>query len=157
LVSLLHPALKKAINKKSRDEKFPRVEIVASDTHHWASYPLPDDAHPIQTLLKKPEAGGGLPLGVYPSTKLFNVLFAKAYAARCPDPIFICSSNPGYTESELGQKDPATGNTPEEHKPFMKQRTTYEGAKTIIEAAISPKLGESGGYYSDMKESPHSL
>lgn len=35
----------------------------------------------------------------------------------------------------------------------MTIRTTYEGAKTIIESAISPKVGESGGYYSEMHES----
>jgi hypothetical protein len=37
------------------------------------------------------------------------VLFAKAYAAKCPDPIWICSTNPGYTDTELGAKDPKSG------------------------------------------------
>jgi len=151
LVSLLHPALKKAIaNKKSKDEKFPRINIVASDTHFWAMQPQPEDPNPVQTVLNKEKAS---PMGVYPSTKLLNILFAKAYAAKCPDPIFICSSNPGYTESELGAKDPVTGEPKEGHKGFVTKRTTYEGAKTIIDASISPSVGESGGYYSDVGES----
>jgi hypothetical protein len=32
-------------------------------------------------------------------------------------------------------------------------RTTYGGAKTIMQASISPNVGASGGYYSDMVES----
>jgi retinol dehydrogenase-12 len=147
LVSLLHPALKRA--KSSPETKFPRVVLVASDTHFWASYPTPEDEHPVQKLLTKQEA----PLGVYPSTKLMNVLFAKAYAAKCPDQIFVYSCNPGYTESELGQKDAQTGEAKPGHAPPMKKRTTYEGAKTIIDVSISPNVGASGGYYSDMKES----
>jgi hypothetical protein len=45
----------------------------------------------------------------YLNSKLMNVLFAKEYARRCPHPIWICSANPGHTESELGLKDPVTG------------------------------------------------
>jgi len=151
LISELHPALKKAAHaKKSHEDKFPRINVVASDTHFWAPYPRHDDPTPVQTILKPQE---GSPLGVYPSTKLMNILFAKAYAAKCPDPIWICSSNPGYTESELGAKDPATGEAKEKHQTHMKQRTTYEGSKTIIHASISPEVGASGSYYSDMVES----
>lgn len=152
LISLLHPALKKAAAAKSdHSDKFPRIVVVASDTHFWTSYPKPDDLHPVRTCLQKQE---GAVLGVYPATKLLNILFAKAYAAKCPDPIWICSTNPGYTESQLGSKDASTGAASAEgHKPFMKQRPTYEGAKTIIDAAISQKVGVSGGYYSDVEES----
>eukprot|EP00026_Physarum_polycephalum_P009879 Phypoly_transcript_10016.p1 GENE.Phypoly_transcript_10016~~Phypoly_transcript_10016.p1 ORF type:complete len:346 (+),score=65.47 Phypoly_transcript_10016:277-1314(+) len=147
LVALLHPALQKA--KICPEEKFPRVNLVASDTHFWAALPLPNDTTPVQTILTQQEE---TPLGVYPATKLMNILFAKAYALKCPDPVWIYSSNPGYTESELGAKDAATGEAGESHEGFMKKRTTYEGAKTIIETSVSPKVGPSGGYYSEMGE-----
>eukprot|EP00026_Physarum_polycephalum_P011688 Phypoly_transcript_11929.p1 GENE.Phypoly_transcript_11929~~Phypoly_transcript_11929.p1 ORF type:complete len:385 (+),score=63.88 Phypoly_transcript_11929:127-1155(+) len=151
LIGLLHPALKKA--KRDPKAHFPRVNVVSSDTHFWAGYPQPDDPHPVHTLLKKPE-GQPSQLGVYPSTKLMNVLFAKGYAARCPDSIWICATNPGYTQSELGQKDPKSGAATGVHRnPIATIRSTYEGAKTIIHASISPNVGESGGYYSSMKES----
>lgn len=45
---------------------------------------------------------------MYPISKLYNVLFAQEYARRYPK-VWICSANPGYTESELGTKDAATG------------------------------------------------
>jgi hypothetical protein len=158
LVSLLHPALKKAAQaKKSHEDKFPRINLVASDTHFWALSPLPNDPYPVQTILKKPgkeikkkkkkkRKKGEVrtnfffllsfpffffvipitettpPLGVYPSTKLMNILFAKAYAEKCPDPIWICSTNPGYTDSELGSKDPATGSGSKKREPLMKIR-----------------------------------
>lgn len=144
LVSLLHPALKKAVKATSHEDKFPRVNIVASTNHFWASHPLPDDPHPVQTLLTKQ---GIFPLhyklikikeeneiyvyftdpplsamGTYPSSKLLNILFAKAYAAKCPDSIWICSTCPGYTESELAAKDPSTGAAGARRSAIFKQR-----------------------------------
>lgn len=148
LISLLHPALKKA--KVDEKAHFPRVNVVASDTHFWS--PLRhENAHPVQALLTEPATPSGM--GTYPSTKLLNVLFAKAYAARCPDRVWICSSNPGYTESELGMKDPKSGEAKTHERPPLPMRKTFEGAKTLIDASISPNVGESGGYYSSMAES----
>jgi len=122
-------------------------------------------------------------MGTYHSSKLLNILFTKAYpslfsitffhfsitsfshhylsffylfstyAAKCPDPIWICASNPGYTESELGTKDPSSGEVMSDRPAMMQRRSTYEGAKTIIFASISPSVGESGGFYSNNKES----
>lgn len=94
----------------------------------------------------------------YPASKLLNVLFAMEYARRCPYAITINSANPGYTESELGGKDPLTGETEGHDRPpvnFLKKRyvpcyqrillsrylpeyrETYEGAKSLIHAAIA--------------------
>lgn len=152
LVSNLHPALKlSSDSKKDHSDHFPRVNIVASDVHYWATIPLPEDPQPVNTALQKPEDFS--PLSIYTTTKLFNVLFAKAYAKKCPDPVWICSSNPSYTVSELGTKNPKSGEPLDVNRPtHMTPRPTYEGAKTIIHASISPKVGESGKYYSDMQE-----
>jgi len=144
LVLLLTPALLKS--------KAARVVVVASDVHFWARLPKQDDPHPIQTILKKPEVV--FPMYLYAATKLFNVQFAQEYARRIPhNTVWICSANPGYTESQLGQKDVQTG----ESKPLhfsngLTKRSTYDGAKSIIFAAIDPHVGKSGGFYSEMHE-----
>jgi len=143
LVFLLTPALRKAKN--------PRIVIVASDTHFWSTRPSPDDPNPVTTTLAN--APGNNFLRQYTSSKLFNVLFAKEYARRAPFPASICSSNPGYTKSELGLKDPKSaepnGHT---HTDLLEARETYEGAKTIIHNAIAPEI-QNGAYYSEVRES----
>jgi hypothetical protein len=63
----------------------------------------------------------------YFNSKLFNVLFAKEYARRSPHPITIFSANPGYTESQLGAKDPATGVSKELAAPHMAKKRYGEG------------------------------
>jgi NAD(P)-dependent dehydrogenase (short-subunit alcohol dehydrogenase family) len=145
LVLSLIPALRKAAH--------PRVEIVASSTHFWASRPDPSDPHPVQTLNQQPSHPGQ-----YPCTKLMNVLFAREFARRFPD-IFVCSSNPGYCFSELGVKNVETGSDVRielRKSQFLglELRDTYEGAKTLIDVAINPEITNSGGYFSDMKEEP---
>lgn len=141
VVSLI-PALQKS--------KEPRVEIVASGNHFWPPLPEPNDPHPVLSLLTKSEKNKQQ----YPSTKLLNVLFTHEFAWRFPD-IFICSSNPGYCNSELGVKNLETGG---DKKPktnsfgdSVPMRSTADGAKTLVYAAISPEANESGAYYSDMQ------
>jgi len=132
-----------------------RVVVVASDVHFWASAPNPEDPTPVKTILENKPANPFFYM--YPISKLFNILFAQEYTRRFPhgsQKVWICSANPSLTESELGTKDPATG----EPKPHggalstMVKRTTYEGAKSIIYAAIDPNVGASGGFYSEMRE-----
>jgi len=142
LVLLLTPALRQAAH--------PRVVVVASDTHFWASRPAPDDPTPITTLSTKPEV---LFFSQYPSTKLLNVLFAQEFARRCPYPIWICSANPSLTRSELGTKDPISGDHVSDSPNIgWEPRPTPEGSKTIIYAAISPEAKTNGGYYSEVRE-----
>lgn len=62
------------------------------------------------------------PMGTYPSSKYLNILFTKAYAVKCPDSIWICSSCPGYTETELAAKDPSTGASGAKRSAIFKQR-----------------------------------
>jgi hypothetical protein len=56
LISLLHPALKRAAQAQPSQtaQHFPRVVVVASDTHFWGSSPTSEDPHPVLTLLNKP-------------------------------------------------------------------------------------------------------
>lgn len=151
MIGLLYPAFKKA--KQDKAAHFPRVNVVASGVHFWAHIPLNNDPHPVQSLLKKPETFGGF--GNYMSSKMCNVLFAKAWAARCQD-VWICSSNPGYTDTELGKKEAKSGAAKAADVPSdpmgVAKWPTEVGARTIIEASVSPKVGESGGYYSSMVE-----
>lgn len=141
LTLLLTPALAKAPGGA-------RVEVVASDVHFWAKRPHHEDPTPIKTILQHTD---DLFMQQYPNSKLMNVLFAKEYARRCPHKnISICSSNPGYTESELGSKDEKGSKVDHKAPNALPKRPTYEGAKTIIHAAIVPDI-ENGGFYSDMK------
>jgi retinol dehydrogenase-12 len=143
LVLLLTPSLLKSAS--------PRVVVVASDVHFWAMAPKQSDPHPLKSFLTKPDP---LPMFyLYPGTKLLNVLFAQEYARRGPSKVWIGSANPGYTESQLGNKDVKTGDSKPRHfDNGLKKRSTYEGAKSIIVAAIDPHVGKSGCFVSDMHD-----
>lgn len=156
LVSNLYPALKRASelnnNNNKDNDHFPRVVIVASDVHFWA--PPPSDSHPVQNALIKSDHSNAMVQ--YCTSKLYNILFTQAFARKVPKDsnIWIASANPGYTKSELGTKDNLTGAPIDRPRPdFLPARETYEGAKTIILTATSPKVGESGKFYSEMRES----
>jgi len=127
---------------------------VASGVHAWAELPKPEDPHPVQTVLTETPELSSQMMKQYFNSKLLNVLFTIEYAKRCPFEIEICSANPGYTDSELGMKDPKSGNVIRPRPDMGKvPRTTYEGAKTIIHATIAPDVRR-GAYYTDMKDIP---
>jgi len=143
LVLLLTPSLKRSSS--------PRINVVSSGAFYYVAKPTIDDPTPVTTLLEQPQPGSQQ----YSSSKLLNVLFVTEYVARCPYKVWICSCNPGYTDSQLGTKNEKGEEAharPTSPIP-MPMRTTYEGAKTVIHASIAPELlkEKNGPYITNLR------
>jgi len=117
-----------------------RVIVVASEAHRRASLDFAD--------LMNASVSGLLP--AYARSKLANVLFARALAARLAGSgVTVNALHPGFVYSNLFHRSAALrmllGTLV---RPFM--LSSEQGARTSVYLATAPELaGHSGGYYRD--------
>lgn len=119
----------------------------------------------VHSCIGMTERGSNHTISIIPpnldcNTKLMNVVFTKELALRLEKHnlnIITTSPQPGFTVSDLGSNRGGDGIVYGIFTTIrsMVARTTFQGAATIIEAAVSNKGGSkstNGKYWSSMGE-----
>jgi len=118
-----------------------RLVIVTSGTHESVNFGperIPKDAKLMQTLSSGEDGTKNMSLR-YRETKLLNVLFARALQDHIPvnSPVIVTYVDPGFSDSSL-RRTVDRGQFAE----WMKiMRTTEEGSRQLIIAAVGPRDG----------------
>jgi NAD(P)-dependent dehydrogenase (short-subunit alcohol dehydrogenase family) len=150
LILLLIPVLRKTASEYHTE---PRVVVVSSGAHAFAKYPQRNDKDPIAALNDPNRSSMN---ERYYCTKLLN-LFMTRYLARYFPDISIHSLSPGLCRSDLSRyKKPWLATIRFAIFMFLMARTTEQGARTLVHAAVSEDLllsrGPNGRYWDDCVE-----
>lgn len=143
---LLLPPLKATA---ARYGKPSRITITSSEVHMWTSFKERTAPRILDEL--DDEKNWGNP-DRYHVSKLLNVLWTRELASKVdPSEIIINTVNPGLVKSNLNRE-----NTNGMEKRFrdLFGRTTEEGARTIVDAAVIQGPQTHGGYLSECKLTP---
>jgi len=152
LTVLLFPCLLRAASSTSRN---PRVVIVSSELHYWAK--LTKEEVECDNILRKindkEHCTSRVMSSRYDLTKLFNVFFVRELTKRLPanSPVIVNTVNPGYCKSELRRNLSFTLRMLHKIMEALLARTTEEGSRQLLWAAIGGTGRESelrGGYVS---------
>ena len=133
----------------ARTGKPSRITITSSEVHMWTSFKERTAPKVLDELDN--EKSWGNP-DRYNVSKLLNVLWTRELASKVkPSEIVINTVNPGLVKSSLHRE-----NTNGMEKKFTEffGRTTEEGARTLLDAAIIQGPQTHGGYLSECKPTP---
>ncbi|PBK60599.1 short-chain dehydrogenase [Armillaria solidipes] len=130
----------KMLETARKHSVYPRLVVVASDTHYWTT--IEKDVIASGSILAKLSDREYCTKEVmshrYEDTKLLNVLFARALQGHVPSSpaITVNSVTPGLCYSDLGSDVPA-----KEAERMQKMReelafTTEEGSRQLVYAAV---------------------
>ncbi|KZT62034.1 NAD(P)-binding protein [Calocera cornea HHB12733] len=126
----------------------PRVVLVNSGLHHRIpDVPEVDEENMLRKLNDKAHImTGGKFRARYPTTKLFNVMFAMALAEHLPPStaLSVNSTNPGLCRSQLARNFNSWGFWLYQ---LLLARTTEVGSRTIVHAAVGKDLDGKTGQY----------
>jgi len=143
LTLLLVPTMARTARETSTST---RVVIVASVVHFWAIVPkeVMDKPYLLDYVNSKEYCTPSHMLGMhqYNISKLFNVLFARAFAAHFSTPgppITITSVNPGYCVSELRRDLPTITGYIVEILNKLVIISAEAGSRMLVQAAIWDK------------------
>ncbi|KAH9177633.1 hypothetical protein EDB89DRAFT_2218277 [Lactarius sanguifluus] len=139
LTILLLPCLLKAASSGSSPN--PRVVVVSSDVHYWASLSkemAENDDGVLQKLSSKDYCTPKVIGDRYPLSKLLNVLFVRELTKRLPvnSPIIVISVNPGYCKSQLSRHLPLATRIAVSIMAAVLARTTEQGSRQLVWAAV---------------------
>jgi len=135
--------------KADPDPPTPRVVIVNSGLHHrFEDVPEAEAEGGMLKLLSSKEycEREGKMAMRYPLTKLFNVLFTKAFAERLPatTALSVNSVNPGLCHSQLARNLRSWAFWAYQQ---LLARSTEAGSRTLVHAAVGKDLdGRTGEY-----------
>ncbi|KAK0224414.1 hypothetical protein EDD85DRAFT_241407 [Armillaria nabsnona] len=130
----------KMLETARKHSVYPRLVVVASDTHYWTT--IEKEVIASSSILAKLSDREYCTKEVmshrYQDTKLLNVLFARALQGHVPyfPTITVNSVTPGLCYSDIGSDVPA-----EEAERMQKMReelafTTEEGSRQLVYAAV---------------------
>jgi len=117
----------------------PRITIVSSDMHYWVNeLPEAQSSNMLDALNDPTGLTTSNIIDRYKITKLFNVLFARALAARSKPNLSVSfdSVNPGFSYSSIRRSAPFPINILDSLVGFIFARTTETGARTLVHAAL---------------------
>jgi NAD(P)-dependent dehydrogenase (short-subunit alcohol dehydrogenase family) len=121
-----------------------RIVVVSSELH--AGPPLNYQALERMCTREKTASKGWSMLRSYQQSKLANMLFARALAARYKErQITAYSLHPGMIDTNLTSRVPLQGVA----KMLVRKKTTEQGAATTIFCALKPGLESETGRYFD--------
>ncbi|KAF9526085.1 short-chain dehydrogenase [Crepidotus variabilis] len=156
LVAIL--LLPKLSETASKHQTVPRLVLVSSEVHYWAKFEqeMIDSPNPHRVFGSMDYFN---PARVrYNDTKLFNVFFTRALAARSvtqSPSVVINTVNPGFCYSSLRQFKSYASRLLNYFMEITLARTTEEGARQLIWAALGSKEGDeralNGAYISGME------
>ncbi len=143
---LLLPPMKATAAKLNKPS---RMTLTSSEVHMWTQFKERTAPNILEELDDK--ANWGNP-DRYNVSKLLNVLWTRELAAKVsPKQIVVNTVNPGLVKSSLHRE-----NTNGAEKKFTEffGRTTEEGARTLVDAAVIQSPETHGGYLSECKPTP---
>ncbi|PRP73597.1 hypothetical protein PROFUN_16797, partial [Planoprotostelium fungivorum] len=139
--------------KKTKESGFePRVVVVASDAHFWAKFPAEEDPisalnDPKRTRIEDRYAVSKL-LNVFMTRHLGPILQKEGISIHC--------LNPGFCHSELARTAAGLKDIFIKVFKFLMARTTEEGSRTLVHAAVHEGLllknGPGGRYWAECRE-----
>ncbi|CAA7262139.1 unnamed protein product [Cyclocybe aegerita] len=141
--------LPRMLETSKQHNSLPRLVIVSSEVHYWSPLGsqrnLLDSENPLQTFGSEAYCTPSIIRTRYFDTKLLNILFTRALADRlCSQSIIIDTVNPGFCESNLRR----TMNGVQAVFSWLMDkalaRTTEEGARQLVWAAVGAKGSEDG-------------
>ena len=133
----------------ARHGKPSRITITSSEVHMWTSFKERTAPRILDELDN--EKNWAAP-DRYNVSKLLNVLWTRELASKVkPAEIVINTVNPGLVKSSLHREN---RNSMERIFTDLFGRTTEEGARTILDAAIIQGPQTHGGYLSECKPTP---
>lgn len=145
---LLLPPLRASAAKYSKPS---RMTITSSEVHMWTPFNERTAPNIIEKLDEKSTFGNP---DRYNVSKLLNVLWARELASKVsPTQIIINTVNPGLVQSSLHRENK---NAVEKKFTAIFGRTTEEGGRTLVDAAVVQGAATHGGYMSECKEIPAS-
>ena len=140
---LLLPPLKATAAKFGKPS---RVTITSSEVHMWTPFKERTAPKILDELDDK--ATWGNP-DRYNVSKLLNVLWTRELASKVsPKEIIVNTVNPGLVKSSLHREN---SNGAEKKFTEFFGRTTEEGARTLVDAAVIQGPPTHGGYMSECK------
>lgn len=126
-----------------------RMTITSSEVHMWTSFKERTAPRILANL--DDQSTWGNP-DRYNVSKLLNVLWTRALASRVPPTeIVINTVNPGLVKSSLHRDN--TNSSEQKFTAFF-GRTTEEGGRIIVDAAVVQDSRTHGGYVSECKPTP---
>lgn len=126
-----------------------RMTITSSEVHMWTPFKERSAPNIIERLDEKSTFGNP---DRYNVSKLLNVLWARELADRVsPTEVVINTTNPGLVQSSLHRENK---NAAEKKFTAIFGRTTEEGGRTLVDAAVVKGAATHGGYLSECKEVP---
>ena len=143
---LLFPPLRATATKYGKPS---RMTITASEVHMWTPFKERTAPNIIEKLDDRSTFGNP---DRYNVSKLLNVLWARELASKISSSeIVINTVNPGLVCSSLHRE-----NTSAAEKKFTQifGRTTEEGGRTLVDAAVVEGPQTHGGYMSECKQIP---
>ena len=143
---LLLPPLRATARKYGKPS---RMTITASEVHMWTPFKERTAPNIIEKLDDRSTFGNP---DRYNVSKLLNVLWARELASKISSSeIVINTVNPGLVCSSLHRE-----NTSAAEKKFTQifGRTTEEGGRTLVDAAVVEGPQTHGGYMSECKQIP---
>ena len=143
---LLLPPLRATAKKYGKPS---RMTITSSEVHMWTPFKERTAPNIIEELDDRSTFGNP---DRYNVSKLLNVLWARELAAKVkPSEIIVNTVNPGLVQSSLHRENK---NAAEKKFTAIFGRTTEEGGRTLVDAAVVKGADTHGGYMSECKEIP---
>ncbi|TDL30131.1 NAD(P)-binding protein [Rickenella mellea] len=138
------------LSRSSADSVTPRIVIVASEVHYWAKLDTEVTSSPqmLEKLNSEEYCTASVMKQRYFISKLINVLFMRAFAARLSpqNPVIIDAVNPGFCRSELLRSVQPTFLMSMMER--LLARSTECGSRTLVHAAIGGGKELRGRYLS---------
>jgi len=132
--------------------KEPRLVVVSSDMHYFVAEPEEADSEDVLLKLNEEEHEGNFYTlrNRYLVTKLFNVLFVRAFASHLPSrmPLTVNAVNPGFCTSALLRDVNPLIVGPSR----LLARSTEVGSRTFVHAAVARELDGKTGQYLNVCE-----
>jgi len=133
LTTLLLPCLLKAASSGSSPN--PRLVVVSSDAHHWAS--LSKEMSETDKVLQKLSDKDYI-TPRYPLSKLLNILYVRELTKKLPanSPIIVTSVDPGFCMTQLARNLPFVARLYLMVQALVLIRTSEQGSRQIVWAAV---------------------
>ncbi|KAF8135051.1 hypothetical protein EV363DRAFT_1257008 [Boletus edulis] len=137
------------INSSSPDSPS-RLVFVSSFAHHFAPELKASDSRNTSILETVSQPEFGKSDARYRVSKLLGIMFIRELASRLPEsiPFVACTVNPGFCHSDMTRSVMPKGWFASMCKRLVLVRSTEEGSRTLVHAAVASDRSMHGRYLS---------